>query len=102
MKIILSVLTHKDNISIIIQTIICLFNTKYVHTIKNNAQNISGVVLLHAIMIGEEKLNKYNQKNKIGYFSSSFLNIKNKIEQKIKYEIIETAIIASIIQSHIL
>jgi hypothetical protein len=94
----LSVLTHRDKIRIIIQIIICLFNTRYVHTIKNNAQNISGVVLLQAIMIGDEKLSKYNPKNKIGYFSSSRLNIKNKIEQKIKYEMIETAIIASIIQ----
>jgi hypothetical protein len=96
----LSVLAPRDRINIIIQIIICLFNIKNVQIIKNNAQNISGVVLLQAINIGEEKVNQYITKNSKGYFSNSRLNIKNNNEQNIRYDIIETAIIESIIQIH--
>jgi hypothetical protein len=100
MNIILSVLAPSEIIRIIIQIITCFLNIKNVQIIKNNAQNISGVVLLHAINIGEEKVSRYKAKKSMGYFSNSFLNIKNKREQNIKYENIEIAIIESIIESH--
>jgi hypothetical protein len=94
MKMILSVLTQSDNIKMIIQAKSCLFIIKKVQTNIIIAPNISGVVLLQAISIGEEKVSKYKGKKNKGFSSISFLKIKYKTLQNTKYENIETAKIA--------
>lgn len=91
---ILSVLTQREKIRTAIHPIHCFFKIKNNHKSNNIAPNISGVVLLAAIIIGEEKVSIYKGITNRGCFSNSFRNIKNKRTENKIYETIETVRIA--------